>query len=71
LEENGKVEREGLPELVEESHVPRFVKCLRNVKEGCGTILFVFKGFVDVLDDAVGLFDCGVTLTEAELVGWD
>jgi hypothetical protein len=71
LEENEIVEREGLPELVEESHMPHFVECLGNVKEGCGTLLFVFKGFVDVLDYAVGLFDGGVALSEAELVGWD
>jgi hypothetical protein len=51
--------------------MPHFVECLGNVKEGCGTILFVFKGFVDVLDYALGLFDGGVTLSEAELVGWE
>jgi hypothetical protein len=60
-----------LPELVEESCMPHFFKCLGDVKECCGTILFVFKGVVDSLDDTVGLFYSGVSLSEAELVGGD
>jgi hypothetical protein len=49
--------------------MPHFIKCLGDVKECCGTILFVFKGVVDSLDDTVGLFYCGVSLSEAELRG--
>jgi hypothetical protein len=30
-----------------------------------------FEGFVYLLDNAVGLFDCGVSLPEAELVSGD
>jgi hypothetical protein len=50
LEENEIIEREGLPELVEESCMQHFVECLGDVKECCGTILFVFEGFVGDAD---------------------
>jgi hypothetical protein len=47
--------------------VPHFIECLGDVKKCSGEILFVFEGFVYPLDDKVGLFYCGMSLSEAEL----
>jgi hypothetical protein len=39
------------------------------MKEDCGAVGFVFKGFIDSVDDAMCLFSGGVSLPEAELIG--
>jgi hypothetical protein len=39
------------------------------MKEGWGAVGFVFKGFIDSVDDAMCLFGGGVFLPEAELMG--
>jgi hypothetical protein len=41
---------------------------LGDIKEGCGAVGLVFKGFIDSVDDAMCLFSGGVPLTEAELM---
>jgi hypothetical protein len=37
--------------------MPHFVKGLGNVEECSGAVLLSFQGFLDPLDDTVGLFD--------------
>jgi hypothetical protein len=49
--------------------MPDFIKGLGDIKEGCGAVGFVFKGFIDSVDDAMCLFSGGVSLPEAELMG--
>jgi hypothetical protein len=49
--------------------MPDFVKGLRDIKECSGAIFLVFEGFVNPVNDAMRLFDGGVSPLEAELVG--
>jgi hypothetical protein len=51
--------------------MPDFVKGLGDIKKGCGAVDFVFKGFIDFVDDPMCLFSCGMSLPEAELMGRD
>jgi hypothetical protein len=51
--------------------MPHFIKGLGNVKECSGAVLFGFEGFVDPLDETVGLVDCGMALPETELMSGD
>jgi hypothetical protein len=39
------------------------------MKEGWGAVGFVFKGFINPVDDAMCLFSGGVFLPEAKLMG--
>jgi hypothetical protein len=48
--------------------MPHFIKGLGNVEKCSGTVLLGFAGFMDSLDDTVGLFYCGMSLPEAKLV---
>jgi hypothetical protein len=48
--------------------MPDFVKGLRDIKECSGAIFLVFEGFVNRVNDAMRLFDGGVSPPEAELV---
>jgi hypothetical protein len=41
---------------------------LRDIKECSGAIFVVLEGFVNPVNDAMRLFDGGVSLPEAELV---
>jgi hypothetical protein len=41
---------------------------LRDIKECSGAIFLVFEGFVNPVNDAMHLFDGGVSPPEAELV---
>jgi hypothetical protein len=47
--------------------MPDFVKGLGDVKECSGAVCFVFEGFVNPVNDAMRLFDGGVSPPEAEL----
>jgi hypothetical protein len=49
--------------------MPYFIKGLGDMKEACRAIGFVFKGFIDSVDDRMCLFSGGVFLPEAELIG--
>jgi hypothetical protein len=49
--------------------MPNFVKCLRDVKEGCRTVLSVIDGVVNSADETMSLFKCGVLRSEAERIG--
>jgi hypothetical protein len=49
--------------------MPDFIKGLRDIKEDCGADGFVFKVFIDSVDDAMCLFSGGLSLPEAELMG--
>jgi hypothetical protein len=49
--------------------MPDFVKCLRDVKEGCRTVLSVIDGVVNSVDETMSLLNCGVLWLEAELMG--
>jgi hypothetical protein len=49
--------------------MPDFMKGLGDIKEGYGAVVFVFKGFIDSVDDAMCLFSGGVSLPVAELMG--
>jgi hypothetical protein len=51
--------------------MPYFNKGLGDIKEGCGAVGFVVKGFIDFVDDAMCLFSGGVSMPEAELKGRD
>jgi hypothetical protein len=51
--------------------MPYFIKGFGDIKEGYGVVGFVFKGFIDFVDDAMCLFSGGVLLPEAELIGMD
>jgi hypothetical protein len=51
--------------------MPYFIKGLGDIKEGCKAVGFVFKGFIDFVDDAMCLFSGGMSLPEAELMGRD
>jgi hypothetical protein len=51
--------------------MPYFIKGLGDIKEGCGAVGFMFKGFSDFVDDAMCLLSDGVCLPEAELMGRD
>jgi hypothetical protein len=42
---------------------------LGDIKEGCGALGFVFKGYIDSVDDAMCLFNGVVFLPEPELMG--
>jgi hypothetical protein len=48
--------------------MPDFVKGLGDVKECSEAVCFVFEGFVKPVNDAMSLFDGGVSQPEAELV---
>jgi hypothetical protein len=48
--------------------MPDFIKGLGDIKKGCGAVGFVFKGFIESVDDATCLFSGGVSLPEAELM---
>jgi hypothetical protein len=41
---------------------------LRDIKECSGEIFLVFEGFVNPVNDAMPLFDSGVSPSEPELV---
>jgi hypothetical protein len=45
-----------------------FVKSLRDNKECSGAVCLVFEGFVNPVNDAMRLFDGGVSTPEAKLV---
>jgi hypothetical protein len=45
-----------------------FVKGLRYIKECSGAVCLVFVGFINPVNDAMHLFDSGVSPPEAELV---
>jgi hypothetical protein len=49
--------------------MPDFIRGLGDIKEGCGAVSFVFKGFIDSVDDAMCLLSGRVFLPEAELMG--
>jgi hypothetical protein len=51
--------------------MPYFIKGLGDIKEGCGAVGCVFKGFIDFVDDVMCLFSGGVSLPESELMGRD
>jgi hypothetical protein len=51
--------------------MPYLIKGLGYIKDGCGAVGFVFKCFIDFVDDAMCLFSSGVSLPEAELMGRD
>jgi hypothetical protein len=51
--------------------MPHFIKGLGNVVECSGAILLIFEVIMDPLDEAVGLFYCGMSLPEAKLVSGD
>jgi hypothetical protein len=48
--------------------MPDVVKNLRDIKECSGPVCLVLEGFVNPVNDAIRLFDGGVSLPEAELV---
>jgi hypothetical protein len=48
--------------------MPDFVKGLRDIKECSRAVCLVFEGFVNPVNDAMRLFDGGVSLPEAGLV---
>jgi hypothetical protein len=48
--------------------MPGIVEGLRNIKECCGAVCLVFEGFVNPMNDAMHLFDGGVSPPKAELV---
>jgi hypothetical protein len=49
--------------------VPDLVKGLRDVNEGCGTVLFGINRVDDYTNEAMNLFKCGMLRSEAELMG--
>jgi hypothetical protein len=51
--------------------MPYFIKGLGDIKEGCEAVGFVFKCFIDFVDDVMCLVSGGVSLPEAELMGRD
>jgi hypothetical protein len=51
--------------------MPHFVEGLGNDEECSGAVLLSFYGFLDPLDDTVGLFDSRMSLSEAKLVSGD
>jgi hypothetical protein len=48
--------------------VPNFVKCLGDVEESCGTVMFFVKCFIDFMHNEMCLMDCRVPLAEAKLM---
>jgi hypothetical protein len=48
--------------------MPHFIKGLGNVEECSRAVLLGLEEFVDLLDDTVGLFYCGMSLPEAKLM---
>jgi hypothetical protein len=48
--------------------MPDFVEGLRDIKEGRRAVGLVFEGFFDPVDDAMCLFNGGVSSPEAELM---
>jgi hypothetical protein len=48
--------------------MPEFVQGLRDIKECGGAVCLVFEDFINPVNDAMRLFDGGVSLPEAELV---
>jgi hypothetical protein len=43
--------------------MPYFIKGLRDIKEGCVAVGFVFKGLIDFVDDAMCLFSGGLIVS--------
>jgi hypothetical protein len=48
--------------------MPDLVEGLGDIKEGRGAVGLVFEGFIDPVDDAMCLFNDGVSSPEAELM---
>jgi hypothetical protein len=48
--------------------MPDFVNGLGDIKECSGAVFLVFEGFVNPVNDAMRLFDGGVSPPETELV---
>jgi hypothetical protein len=48
--------------------MPDFVKGFRDIKERSRAVCLVFKGFVNPVNDAMRLFDGGVSPPEDELM---
>jgi hypothetical protein len=48
--------------------MPNLVKCLTDVEESAGTILFCFKSCVDGVAEAMYLLDGGVFMPKSKLV---
>jgi hypothetical protein len=48
--------------------VPNFIKCLRDVEESCGTVMFIVKCFIDFVHNAMSWMDGTVPLAEAKLM---
>jgi hypothetical protein len=48
--------------------MPDFGKGLRDIKECSEAVCLVFEGFVNPVNDAMRLFDDGVSPPQAELV---
>jgi hypothetical protein len=44
--------------------MPDVVESLRDIKEGRGAVGLVFEGFIDPVDDAMCLFNGGVSSPE-------
>jgi hypothetical protein len=51
--------------------MPYFIKGMGDIKEGCEAVGFLFKGFIDFVDDVMCFFSDEVSLPEAELMGRD
>jgi hypothetical protein len=51
--------------LVQKSGMPYFVKGLRDIRKCSGAVCLVFEGFVNPVNDAMRLFDGGVSPPEA------
>jgi hypothetical protein len=49
--------------------MPDLVKGLRDVNEGCRTVLFGINCVIDYTDETMNLFNCGMFRSEAELMG--
>jgi hypothetical protein len=48
--------------------VPNFVKCLGDVGESCGTLMFIVKSVNDFVLNAMCLMDGRMPLAEAKLI---
>jgi hypothetical protein len=48
--------------------VPNSVKCLGDVEESCGTVIFIVKCLIDFVHNAMRLMDGRVPLVEAKLM---
>jgi hypothetical protein len=49
--------------------MPKLVKCLSDVKEGCRAVLSDIDGVVNSADETKSLSNCGMLRSEAELMG--